>query len=77
MIKLTTEQRAEVVRNNRERICFPIINRGKLWYDSLSQEEYIALQNWYQAWLDAPRTLKIPNTPDFVNKKVKFEEDIL
>ena len=35
------------LRNMRERVCFPVINRGKLWYDSLTSEQLNELKKWY------------------------------
>ena len=33
------EEQIEKLRIKRERECFEIINRGKLWYDSLTEEQ--------------------------------------
>lgn len=60
------EEKLMVIRQQRETACFPIINRGKLWYDSLSNEQSIELQNWYQNWLDAPETMIIPTMPAWI-----------
>ncbi len=51
------------IRDRREHECFPIINRGALWYNMLSDEYKEELRVWYQAWLDAPTTLVIPQKP--------------
>ena len=51
---------AEIIRRRREKECFPIINRGLLWYDRLTQEQLNELDQWYQDWLDAPKTRVIP-----------------
>ena len=29
----------DAIRRQRDIVCFPVINRGKLWYDSLSYEQ--------------------------------------
>ena len=66
MKKLESVQQEEILndlRHTRETVCFSIINRGKLWYDSLTSEELDELEAWYQAWLDAPQTGVVPNTP--------------
>lgn len=65
------------IRAKRAEICFPVINRGKLWYDNLSTEQYKELKLWYQKWLDATETLVAPNTPDWINRKLNDTEDIL
>ena len=54
------ENRKNEIRKKREEECFPIINRGTLWYNKLTDEQKIELSNWYDAWLNAPETLKIP-----------------
>lgn len=54
------ENRKNEIRKKREEECFPIINRGTLWYDKLTDEQKIELSNWYDAWLNAPETLKVP-----------------
>ena len=60
-LKDETELRANAIRTRRERECFPIINRGKLWYDKLTEEQKTELATWYEAWLDAPATSIIPD----------------
>ena len=48
------------IRNRRETECFPIVNRGQLWYDKLSKKKKEELEQWYQAWLDATNTGGVP-----------------
>ena len=48
------------IKERREKECFPVINRGQLWYDRLTEEQHEELNAWYQAWLDAPGNLHIP-----------------
>lgn len=67
----------DAIRKSRSEICFPIINRGRLWYDRLTDERVAELQDWYSAWLDAPETLKVPKTPEWVNLKTTEEEILL
>jgi hypothetical protein len=69
MKKVESNQQEEIrndLRYERELVCFPVINRGKLWYDSLTPEELDELEAWYQAWLDAPQTGIVPNTPSWL-----------
>lgn len=54
------------IRDRRAKECFPIINRGKLWYDKLTPEQFNELSIWYQAWLDATETSKIPEKPEWL-----------
>lgn len=53
-------------RRRRELECFPIINRGQLWYDTLSEGQLSELKNWYQAWLDSTNTQTIPEKPEWL-----------
>lgn len=68
---------ADILRRKRAEICFPIINRGKLWYSSLTFMQETELLAWYKEWLDSPETLVEPKTPVWVNEKIKFTEVIL
>ena len=51
------------LRFQRKEECFPIINRGTLWYDLITPEQTAELKIWYQAWLDVTDTLIIPEKP--------------
>ena len=53
-------------RRRRELECFPIINRGQLWYDTLSEGQLSELKNWYQAWLDGTNKQTIPEKPEWL-----------
>lgn len=53
-------------RKRREVECFPVINRGQLWYDTLSEEQLSELKTWYQAWLDGTNTQTIPEKPEWL-----------
>lgn len=59
-IKDESELRTNAIRTRRERECFPIINRGALWYEKLTEEQKTELSAWYEAWLDAPATGIMP-----------------
>ena len=52
-----------ILRNRREKECFPIINRGMLWYGKLSDAQVEQLRIWYQEWLDVTITLVVPTKP--------------
>ena len=62
--KLNTQKNA--LRSQRETECFPIINRGQLWYDTLTEEQKAELKEWYIAWLDVTDTLVVPNKPNWI-----------
>lgn len=56
------------IRTQRAELCFPIVNRGMLWYERLTSEQYTDLALWYQAWLDAPATGVMPETPIWIKQ---------
>ena len=67
----------KVLREQREKVCFPIINRGKLWYDCLTPMQLGELKQWYWEWLDVTETLTVPIAPSWLNDKLISEEVIL
>lgn len=54
------------LRAKRNIECFPIINRGKLWYDKLTQEQLEELDKWYSDWLNVTETLEEPVKPEWI-----------
>lgn len=56
------------LRKRREQECFSVINRGQIWYDTLTAEEHEELKVWYIAWLNVTETLIVPNKPSWLNK---------
>lgn len=77
----TGNERREYVlahyRKRRAEICFPVINRGKLWYDTLTEAKLEQLENWYYAWLDVTATLTEPSNLYWLNEKIVKQEDIV
>lgn len=67
------ERLKEELRIRRASECFPIINRGKLWYDKLTAEQQTELSAWYEAWLDVTQTKIVPEAPDWINSKLQAE----
>ena len=65
--KPTKEETLEILRSKRETECFSIINRGKLWYDKLTEEQTKELDKWYHEWLDVTKTQTIPGKPAWLN----------
>ena len=47
------------LRVTRQVECFAIINRGKLWYDNLTDK-------WYEDWLKVTETKVIPTKPSWL-----------
>lgn len=56
----------DAIRQRRERECFPVINRGQLWYAKLTEKQSKELNDWYQAWLDATKTGAVPDKPTWL-----------
>lgn len=56
----------EDLRVQREVECFSIINRGALWYNTLTEEQLVELNTWYNAWLDITETKVIPVKPSWI-----------
>lgn len=54
------------LRSQREKICYPVINRGALWYNRLTAEQKEELDIWYQAWLDVTETKVAPEMPEWL-----------
>ena len=67
---LQNESQKNEIREERMRKCFPIVNRGQFWYDTLTQSEKNEIREWYQQWLDAPETGVIPDDLDFIKREL-------
>jgi hypothetical protein len=65
-IRVEDEEELQYLREQREKICFPIINRGELWYSRLTEEQKNELNIWYDAWLDITETRVIPEMPEWL-----------
>lgn len=59
----STEAKKAEFRELRAKECFPIINRGQFWYDTLTSEQTEELKTWYAAWLNVTQTLAVPERP--------------
>lgn len=69
---MTVEQvQSERLRYRRSEECFPIVNRGALWYDKLTDEQKEELSSWYEEWLNAPATGIIPSKPTWIDSVTK------
>lgn len=56
----------KTLRTRRETECFPIINRGQLWYSMLDNLQLQELKEWYQAWLGVTETGIVPEKPSWL-----------
>ena len=59
----TLEEVLENLRLQRNEECFSVINRGQLWYETLTVLQKEELRTWYQAWLNVTETRIIPIKP--------------
>ena len=69
---ILSEIEKDHIRARRNSECFPIINRGNIWYDMLDTEEKEELGKWYHEWLDATATGVIPDLPSFLDNNGKI-----
>ena len=53
--ELTEEQILDNLRARREYECFSYVNRGVLWYNTLTTEQQQELNTWYKVWLNVPQ----------------------
>lgn len=58
--QLTEVEIINGLRLQREEECFPIINRGELWYSKLTEKQKTELSQWYEEWLDVTDTKVVP-----------------
>ena len=68
LCKLKADEEKAALRERRGRICFPVINRGELWYEGLSETQRSELAVWYQAWLDVTETGIVPDMPEWLKE---------
>lgn len=64
--EVENENSLNELRKLRETECFSIINRGILWYNTLTEEQIDELAQWYQDWLDVTDTMVVPTMPDWI-----------
>lgn len=73
---LYADAELSALRRQREQDCFSVVNRGKLWYNCLTDEQLAELNDWYFAWLNVTDTRCIPTRPTWLDKKLEREEQI-
>ena len=64
--EIEAEVELNELRSQREKVCFPYINRGYLWYNKLTIEQKEELDVWYNAWLDVTDTKIVPEKPEWL-----------
>ena len=62
-IAIAEESEKEALRQRRQTECFAFVNRGQLWYATLSIKQLAELTAWYTAWLKVTETKTIPERP--------------
>ena len=55
------------LRERREAECFSVVNRGWIWYSSLTLAQWRELRTWYLAWLKVTETGAIPDRPTWID----------
>lgn len=65
-LELENERVLHDLRLQREKACFPYVNRGSLWYNKLTDTQKEELEAWYQAWLDVTETKVVPTAPEWL-----------
>lgn len=63
---LQEESEKEALRQRRQTECFTFVNRGQLWYATLSIKQLAELTAWYTAWLKVTETKAIPERPEWL-----------
>ena len=63
---LAEESEKETLRQRRQTECFAFVNRGQLWYATLSIKQLAELTAWYTAWLKVTETKTIPERPEWL-----------
>lgn len=63
------ENRQWELRNQREKECFSVADRGEIWHQTYvnTEERKQEFQEWYQAWLDVTETMIVPEKPSWIN----------
>lgn len=70
-VDMRTQQEKEVamlerLRELRRRECFATVNRGQVWYDTLSEQQRSEIKTWYIEWLNVTETFEIPSKPNWL-----------
>ena len=61
------EAKLASLRERREKECFSVVNRGWIWYSSLTLAQWRELRSWYLAWLKVTETGTIPERPSWID----------
>lgn len=61
------EEENASLRSRREKECFSVVNRGWIWYSSLTIAQWRELRTWYLEWLKVTETGSIPKRPSWID----------
>ena len=61
------EEQKTSLRTRREKECFSVVNRGWIWYSTLTLAQWRELRSWYIAWLKVTETMTPPERPNWVD----------
>lgn len=61
------EEQKSSLRVRREKECFSVVNRGWLWYSTLTLAQWQELRTWYISWLKVTETMAPPERPSWVD----------
>ena len=61
------EEQKSSLRVRREKECFSVVNRGWIWYSTLTLSQWRELRTWYIAWLKVTETMIPPDRPSWVD----------
>lgn len=66
--KIETENTKQALRQRRQTECFSYVNRGQLWYATLTVKQIAELTLWYKAWLNVTETMSVPERPAWLEE---------
>ncbi len=65
--EMTESEVLEELRHLRENECFQIVNRGVVWYNTLTETQLNEINVWYKKWLDVTITKTVPTRPSWIH----------
>ena len=66
--QIETENTKQALRQRRQTECFSYVNRGQLWYATLTVKQIAELTLWYKAWLNVTETMSVPERPAWLEE---------
>lgn len=79
--EIVNSKKLDYIRRKRAFECFRIVNRGPVWYNTLTESQKQDIQNWYDAWLALPNredlnidSPQYPTPPSWLQGFITLEE---